>query len=84
MDYKRILLLSVEASKPGDETIRRRVQYRYALAKEQERELQERLADINAMVKTKSPSLFLQIQRGSPQRSGSSPSTSKTRSRTSP
>ena len=66
MEYKFVELLSVEFSASNEETVRKQITYRYNNVKAKLALLSARLADVNALVKLKNPSLLLQLQRTPP------------------
>jgi len=62
MEYKFIELLSLEYGPSTEEMVRQQITYRYLMLKSRMGVLQERLKDVNALVKIKNPSLLLQLQ----------------------
>ena len=63
MEYKFVELLSCRFVNSSEEEIRDQITYRYNLLKSRLALMQARLADVNALVKIKNPSLLLQLQR---------------------
>lgn len=63
MEYKFVELLSMRLVASSEETVRLQVAYRYNTAKARLALMQTRLADIVSLLKLKSPSLLLQLQR---------------------
>eukprot|EP00347_Sterkiella_histriomuscorum_P008093 403346398 len=84
IEYKFIELLSLQFMASSEEIIRQSITFRYNSVKSKVSLMQARLADVNNMVKVKSPSLLLQIQKtqGSTQRGGPMQQSSVMRSRT--
>jgi hypothetical protein len=66
MEYKFVELLSCHFIPSPEESIRRQITYRYSALKHRNHVLQQRLQDVNALVKVKNPSLLLQLQRAPP------------------
>ncbi|KAL6748222.1 hypothetical protein V8C86DRAFT_2884612 [Haematococcus lacustris] len=66
MEYKFVELLSCRYVASSEEMVRAQVSYRYNVVKARMQLMQARLADINAMVKVKNPSLLLQLQKSPP------------------
>ncbi|KAG2430775.1 hypothetical protein HYH02_013614 [Chlamydomonas schloesseri] len=73
MEYKFVELLSVRFMAAGEDLVRAHVSYRYNVVKARLQLMTARLADINAMVKVKNPSLLLQLQRTPPRIPGVPP-----------
>lgn len=67
-------LLSVSFVAGGEDLVRQHVSYRYNVVRARLQLMQARLADVNAMVKVKNPSLLLQLQRTPPRMPGMPPS----------
>lgn len=67
-------LLQVKLQESSEDTVRRQITYRYNSAKSKADLLSAKLADFNAMVKVKNPSLLLQMRTS---RLGSPSSTAK-------
>ena len=63
IEYKFIELLSLEFQASPEETIRQSITYRYNSVKSKLALMTARLSDVNNMVKVKSPSLLLQMQK---------------------
>lgn len=61
MEYKFIELLSVDFLRATDDTIRQHISFRYNSMKSRLQVLQTRLHEVNSIVKTKNPSLLLQV-----------------------
>lgn len=72
MEYKHVELLSLSCRQSEDEIVQRQITFRYNSLKQRMLSLQSKLQDINSMVKTKNPSLLLQMQSSARGRSGSS------------
>ncbi|KXZ55053.1 hypothetical protein GPECTOR_3g211 [Gonium pectorale] len=83
MEYKFVELLSCRFLAAGEELVRQHATYRYNVVKARLQLMQARLADINAAVKVKNPSLLLQLQRTPPRLPGVPPQ-SPNRSSTKP
>mmetsp|Transcript_27269 Transcript_27269/g.59620 ORF Transcript_27269/g.59620 Transcript_27269/m.59620 type:complete len:247 (+) Transcript_27269:214-954(+) len=73
MEYKFVELLSCRFSASPEDVVRQQVTYRYNVVKARLSLMQARLADVNALVKIKSPSLLLQLQRTPPRMPGTGP-----------
>ncbi|PNH11554.1 hypothetical protein TSOC_001641 [Tetrabaena socialis] len=73
MEYKFVELLSCKFMAAGEDLVRQHVSYRYNVVKARLQLMQARLADVNAMVKVKNPSLLLQLQRTPPRMPGMPP-----------
>jgi hypothetical protein len=67
IEYKFIELLSLEFASSSEETIRQSITFRYNSVKSKLALMQARLQDVNNMVKVKSPSLLLQLQKSGKQ-----------------
>mmetsp|Transcript_2059 Transcript_2059/g.3067 ORF Transcript_2059/g.3067 Transcript_2059/m.3067 type:complete len:239 (-) Transcript_2059:504-1220(-) len=63
MEYKFVELLTIDFRASSEELVRQHVSFRYNLVKARFQILQSRLTDVQAMVKVKSPSLLMQLQR---------------------
>ena len=63
VEYKFVELLSLDFRASPEETVRESVVYRYNKIKSRMTHMQARLADLNALVKIKNPSLLLQIKK---------------------
>ncbi|GBG71743.1 hypothetical protein CBR_g9152 [Chara braunii] len=63
IEYKFLELLSCNFCPSPEEIVRKHITYRYNLIKGRMAMMQARLADVNAIVKVKNPSLLLHIQR---------------------
>ncbi|KAL3137648.1 hypothetical protein ABBQ38_004924 [Trebouxia sp. C0009 RCD-2024] len=70
MEYKFVELLSCQLQVSNEEYIKQQVTYRYNAVKSRLALMQARLADINALVKLKNPSLLLQLQSVPPRMPG--------------
>ena len=66
MEYKFVELLSCQFISSPEELVREHITFRYSILKSKMQMMQARLADVNALVKLKNPSLLLQLQKGSP------------------
>ncbi|KAF4036761.1 Centriolar protein SAS N-terminal [Phytophthora infestans] len=66
MEYKFIELLSVDFVRASEVTIRQHITFRYTSMKSRLQVLQTRLHEVNNIVKTKNPSLLLQLQKAVP------------------
>ena len=66
MEYKFVELLSCHFISSPEELVREHITFRYNIIKSKMQMMQARLADVNALVKLKNPSLLLQLQKGSP------------------
>mmetsp|Transcript_20676 Transcript_20676/g.24852 ORF Transcript_20676/g.24852 Transcript_20676/m.24852 type:complete len:236 (-) Transcript_20676:523-1230(-) len=66
MEYKFVELLSCNFQASSEEMVRHQITYRYNIVKSRLALMQARLADVNALVKIKNPSLLLQLQRAPP------------------
>lgn len=73
MEYKFVELLSCKFVASKEDVVRQQVSFRYNLVKARLALMQARLADVNSLIKIKSPSLMLQLQRTPPRMPGSSP-----------
>ena len=65
MEYKFIELLSIDLKASAEEVVRDQIAYRYNAMKNRMALMQARLADVNALVKIKNPSLLLQLKKAS-------------------
>mmetsp|Transcript_6620 Transcript_6620/g.16906 ORF Transcript_6620/g.16906 Transcript_6620/m.16906 type:complete len:246 (+) Transcript_6620:198-935(+) len=81
MEYKFVELLSCRFIASPEEVVRQHITYRYNAVKSRLALMQARLADVNALVKVKNPSLLLQLQR-TPPRVPSNAQSYKTHGRT--
>jgi hypothetical protein len=63
MEYKFVELLSLNFAAAAENVVRDQIAFRYNAIKGKLHAMQGRLADINALVKIKSPSLLLQMKR---------------------
>mmetsp|Transcript_10428 Transcript_10428/g.26502 ORF Transcript_10428/g.26502 Transcript_10428/m.26502 type:complete len:145 (-) Transcript_10428:224-658(-) len=63
MEYKFVELLSCRFVTSTEDEVREQITYRYNILKSRLALMQARLADVNALVKIKNPSLLLQLQR---------------------
>lgn len=64
-EFKFIELLSVHFQASHEEVVRASITYRYNSAKSKIALMESRLKDVNNLVKVKSPSLLLQLQKAS-------------------
>ena len=72
MEYKFVELLSLDFNASSEDVIRQQITYRYNAIKSKLAIMQARLQDINAIVKIKNPSLLLQLQKQTPNRTSQS------------
>lgn len=63
MEYKFVELLSCVFERSSDETVQHHITYRYNSMKQKLGIMQSRLHELNTLVKTKNPSLLLQLQK---------------------
>lgn len=70
MEYKFVELMSCQFQASSEDHIKQQVTYRYNAVKSRLALMQARLADINALVKLKNPSLLLQLQSVPPRMPG--------------
>ena len=63
IEYKFIELLSVDFVNSPDDTVKKQITYRYKSIKTKLELMQNRMKDISNIIKTKNPSLLLQIQK---------------------
>lgn len=63
MEYKFVELLSCDFVASPEDVVRQQITFRYTSMKNRLAVMQTRLQDINALVKTKNPSLLLQLQK---------------------
>ena len=63
MEYKFIELLSLQFTASPENVVRDQIAFRYNAVKARLNAMQGRLADINALVKIKNPSLLLQMKK---------------------
>ena len=66
MEYKFVELLSCKFAASAEDVVREQISFRYNSIKSRLALMQARLADVNALVKIKNPSLLLQLQRTPP------------------
>ena len=66
MEYKFVELLSCKFTASAEDVVREQISFRYNSIKSRLALMQARLADVNALVKIKNPSLLLQLQRTPP------------------
>ena len=62
MEYKFVELLSLSFDESPEELVRQHITYRYNAVKSRLAMMQARLADVNAIVRVKNPSLLLTLQ----------------------
>uniref|UniRef100_K3WI06 Spindle assembly abnormal protein 6 N-terminal domain-containing protein n=1 Tax=Globisporangium ultimum (strain ATCC 200006 / CBS 805.95 / DAOM BR144) TaxID=431595 RepID=K3WI06_GLOUD len=74
MEYKFVELLSVDFLRVTEDAIRQHISFRYNSMKSRLQVLQTRLHEVSSIVKTKNPSLLLQLQK-----TGSASNPSKSR-----
>lgn len=72
MEYKYVELLSCAFERSPIEVVQNQISYRYNSMKQRLTVMQARVHDIVTLVKTKNPSLLLQLQKSSPSSAGSS------------
>ena len=65
-EFKNYEVLSFDFKKSSDDFIKKVITYRYEVMKARLEIMETRLADINDLVRTKNPSLSLQIQKKMP------------------
>ncbi|GMH36171.1 hypothetical protein BSKO_04039 [Bryopsis sp. KO-2023] len=65
MEHKFVELLSLKFTESNEEFVRRQITYRYNNMKSKLAIMHAKLADVNAMVKIKNPSLLLHLNKGS-------------------
>jgi len=65
VEYKFLELLSCHFSRSAEEIVQQQITYRYSAMKMRLALMQNRLQEVNNLVKIKNPSLLLQLQRGS-------------------
>lgn len=70
MEYKFVELLSCKFVASTDDAVKQHITFRYNAVKSKLALMQARLADVNALVKVKNPSLLLQLQRTPPRMPG--------------
>lgn len=63
MDYKYVDLLTLPCKQSEDDVIQRQITFRYNSLKQKYAIVQSRLHEVNNTLKTKNPSLLLQIQK---------------------
>ena len=63
IEYKFIELISLQMVASPEDIIRQSITFRYNAIKSKVSLMQERLSDVNNMVKVKNPSLLLQMQK---------------------
>ena len=68
--YKFVELLSLNFLSSPEDVVRQQISYRYNSIKSRLALMQARLADVNALVKVKNPSLLLQLQKAPPAKKG--------------
>lgn len=68
MEYKFVELLSCNFAASDEDIVRSQITYRYNSIKSRLALMQARLADVNALVKIRNPSLLLQLQQKTPPR----------------
>ncbi|KAG1662571.1 hypothetical protein FOA52_003950 [Chlamydomonas sp. UWO 241] len=73
MEYKFVELLSCKFNASPEDVVRQQVSYRYNVVKARLVLMQARLADVTSLLKVKSPSLMLQLQRTPPRMPGAGP-----------
>ncbi len=74
MEYKFVDLMTCEFVRSAEEIVQQQITYRYNAMKQKLSIMQTRLHEINNLVKTKNPSLLLQLQKGNANSSSQSPS----------
>jgi hypothetical protein len=63
MEYKFVELMSCDVHRASDEMVQHQITYRYNFLKQRMNLMASRLYEINMLLKTKNPSLLLQIQK---------------------
>ena len=63
IEYKFIELLSLDFMNSPDDTVRKQIGYRYNALKSKLSLMQDRINQINNIVKLKNPSLLMQLQK---------------------
>ncbi len=63
IEYKFIELLSLDFTNSPDEVVRKQISYRYNAIKTKVNLMQDRINQINNIVKLKNPSLLIQLQK---------------------
>ncbi len=63
MEYKFVELMSCSCEPSPEDIVQHHITYRYNAMKQRLSIMQSRLHDINTLVKTKNPSLLLQLQK---------------------
>ena len=81
MEYKYIELMSCNCIQSPSELVQQHITYRYNSMKQKLAIMQSRLHEINTLVKTKNPSLLLQLNRNVPNSPGATSSSSSTNRR---
>ena len=79
MEYKYIELMSCNCIQSPSELVQQHITYRYNSMKQKLAIMQSRLHEVNTLVKTKNPSLLLQLNRNVPNSPGASSSSSMNR-----
>mmetsp|Transcript_4400 Transcript_4400/g.8323 ORF Transcript_4400/g.8323 Transcript_4400/m.8323 type:complete len:267 (+) Transcript_4400:152-952(+) len=64
MEYKFVELLVLSFERSSEELVRQHIAYRYNAVKSKLALMQSRLVDVHALVKSKNPSLLLQVKKG--------------------
>lgn len=72
MEYKFVDLMTCSLVRSPEEVVQHQITYRYNALKQKVAILQSRLHEINNLVKTKNPSLLLQLQRNPSNSNGNS------------
>jgi hypothetical protein len=83
IEYKFIELLSLDFINSPDDTVRKQIGYRYNALKSKLTLMQDRINQINNIVKLKNPSLLIQIQKTPARLQGSNPNASMYRNNSS-
>ncbi|SBT82328.1 conserved Plasmodium protein, unknown function [Plasmodium ovale] len=63
MEYKFIELLTCEFIQSSEDAIRENIMYRYTVVKSKNAIMSKRLRDVSLLIKSKNPSLLLQLQK---------------------
>lgn len=63
MEYKFLELFSIDFIASNEETIRQSITYRYNCLKARYLMVENKLKEVNGMIKLKNPSLLIQIQK---------------------
>lgn len=72
MEYKFLELFSIDFMASNEETIRQNIAYRYNCLKAKYLLVENKLKEVNSLIKLKNPSLLVQIQKNQQQALSSS------------